>query len=136
MITQPEFGNGDDAGAEGGGLIPGLHADLFGMAGGERFFVEHGGGGGVYQEALVGAVYLEDYDGEAIAALQRNFAGVDRRLRLRGGAMRLHREREDCCRENSQEHNRPNLHHSLDGEDDVTWSMRRRMAALAERKAD
>ncbi len=49
-----------------------LHAEFFGMAGGERLSLS-GRSGGVYQEALVSAVHLNDDDGKAITALQGNF---------------------------------------------------------------
>src|SRR5271167_5241335 len=45
----------------------------------KRFLIDTaatGGGGGVDEEALVDVVYLDDYDGEAIAALQGDLVGI------------------------------------------------------------
>ena len=122
------------------------------MAGSERFIVEHARGSGVYEEATVGAVYLEGYDGEAIAALQRNFSGANGRVRrgvgvrvcvcawhgLGVGARRLRREpeQEQRARESDGEQTGSDAHHFLDGTESVTWSMRRKIATFAERKAD
>ena len=122
------------------------------MAGGERLFVEHGRSGGVYQEALVGAVHLNDDDGKAITALQGNFGGVDGGVRRGGGvrvcacawhglgvgAWRSHgeREREQQARESDRKQTGSDAHHFLDGTETVTWSIRRKIATFAERKAD
>ena len=122
------------------------------MAGGEGFFIEHAGGGGVDQEAFVGAVYLDDDDGEAIAALQGNFAEVGSGARRGGGVrvcvcacrglgvgawrLRGERERKQQARKSDRKQTRSDSHHFLDGTETVTWSMRRKIATLAERKAD
>src|SRR5580658_291991 len=122
------------------------------MAGGERLFVEHGGGSGVYQEAFVGAVHLNDDDRKAIAALQGNFGGVGGGARrgggvricvcawqgLRVGARRLRgeREREQQARESDREQTGSDAHHFLNGTEAVTWSIRCKIATFAERKAD
>ena len=74
VIAEGKFGDGNFAGFQRSDFIPGLDAQFLGMALREGFLVEHGGGGSVYEEALVLFIYLEDYDREGIAALQGNFA--------------------------------------------------------------
>ncbi len=73
VIAEGKFIDGNFARFQRRDFVPGLHADLGSVALREGFLVEHGGGGGVDQEALVLLVYLQDDDGEAIAVLERNF---------------------------------------------------------------
>ena len=63
VIAERKFVDGNFAGFQGRDFIPGLHADLGGMSLREGFFVEHGSGGGIYEEAFVLVIYLKHDDG-------------------------------------------------------------------------
>jgi hypothetical protein len=66
-------------------FIPGLDLNVLRGSARKRFLIEHGRRGRINQEALIGFVYPDDRNRQAVAALQRDFGFSGRGLRANGG---------------------------------------------------